>query len=287
MTDAALRGRVRRRARQGRSARGPARRARLGGGRVQRRRRQRLPGRVGRAGARAAGAGGHRRQPQLSRQPSPAGADRWRATSICAHEFVATARADARRLSRQRRRPLLPLQDRALRHAVGAGARRAASPPWSTAPTPTIAATTGPAARRRASYGVRSPLDELGFAKDDIRALARALGMPMWDEPASACLSSRIPHHTEVTRRQAASRSSGPKTRCAPWASACSACATTTPGAARGRRATNWRGRWSRRWPSRLIGRAARRRLPATSSLDPRGYRQGSLNEPLFLRPVP
>jgi uncharacterized protein len=48
-------------------------------------------------------------------------------------------------------------------------------------------------------FGVRSPLDEVNLAKDEIRALSRRAGLPTWDEPASACLSSRIPYHTEVT----------------------------------------------------------------------------------------
>src|SRR5258707_11023680 len=48
-------------------------------------------------------------------------------------------------------------------------------------------------------FGVRSPLDEVDLRKDEIRALSRAAGLPTWDEPASACLSSRIPYHTEVT----------------------------------------------------------------------------------------
>lgn len=48
-------------------------------------------------------------------------------------------------------------------------------------------------------FGVRSPLDEVGMTKDDIRALSREAGLPTWDEPASACLSSRIPYHHEVT----------------------------------------------------------------------------------------
>lgn len=48
-------------------------------------------------------------------------------------------------------------------------------------------------------FGVRSPLDEVNLGKDEIRELARGAGMPTWDEPASACLSSRIPYHTEVT----------------------------------------------------------------------------------------
>ncbi|HEX7087228.1 MAG TPA: ATP-dependent sacrificial sulfur transferase LarE [Vicinamibacterales bacterium] len=48
-------------------------------------------------------------------------------------------------------------------------------------------------------HGVRSPLDEAGLTKADIRELARRAGLPIWDEPASACLSSRIPYLSEVT----------------------------------------------------------------------------------------
>jgi uncharacterized protein len=48
-------------------------------------------------------------------------------------------------------------------------------------------------------FGVRSPLDEVGLTKDEIRELSRRAGLPTWDEPASACLSSRIPYFSEVT----------------------------------------------------------------------------------------
>jgi uncharacterized protein len=51
-------------------------------------------------------------------------------------------------------------------------------------------------------FGVISPLDEIGLTKDEIRELARQAGMASWDEPASACLSSRIPYHTEVTEEK-------------------------------------------------------------------------------------
>jgi len=44
-----------------------------------------------------------------------------------------------------------------------------------------------------------SPLDEADLTKADIRELSRRAGLPTWDEPASACLSSRIPYHSEVT----------------------------------------------------------------------------------------
>ncbi|MGE5246460.1 MAG: ATP-dependent sacrificial sulfur transferase LarE [Betaproteobacteria bacterium] len=48
-------------------------------------------------------------------------------------------------------------------------------------------------------FGVRSPLDEVGLHKDEIRELSREAGLPTWDEPASACLASRIPYHSAVT----------------------------------------------------------------------------------------
>lgn len=47
--------------------------------------------------------------------------------------------------------------------------------------------------------GVRSLLRECGFGKADIRALASRWGVRNWNKPASPCLSSRIPHHSEVT----------------------------------------------------------------------------------------
>jgi pyridinium-3,5-biscarboxylic acid mononucleotide sulfurtransferase len=48
-------------------------------------------------------------------------------------------------------------------------------------------------------HGVRSPLDEADLAKAEVRQLSRRLGLPTWDQPASACLSSRIPYGSEVT----------------------------------------------------------------------------------------
>src|ERR1700694_3997336 len=53
----------------------------------------------------------------------------------------------------------------------------------------------GSAVRR----GVRFPLLEAGMGKPEIRAAARALGLPNWNKPSFACLSSRIPHGTPVT----------------------------------------------------------------------------------------
>ena len=56
-----------------------------------------------------------------------------------------------------------------------------------------------PGRRAAREFGVISPLDEAGLTKDDIRTLSREAGLPCWDEPASACLSSRVPYHSEVT----------------------------------------------------------------------------------------
>jgi uncharacterized protein len=51
-------------------------------------------------------------------------------------------------------------------------------------------------------HGVRSPLDEAELSKDEIRMLSRHAGLPTWDVPASACLSSRIPYGEEVTEEK-------------------------------------------------------------------------------------
>ncbi len=48
--------------------------------------------------------------------------------------------------------------------------------------------------------GVRSPLAEANFSKADVRELARHLNLEVWDKPAAACLSSRFPTGTAITR---------------------------------------------------------------------------------------
>lgn len=48
-------------------------------------------------------------------------------------------------------------------------------------------------------HGVRSPLSEAGLTKADIRRLSHERGLPTWDKPAMACLSSRIPYGSPVT----------------------------------------------------------------------------------------
>jgi len=133
-------------------------------------------------------------------------------------------------------------------------------------------------------FGVRSPLDEVNLTKDEIRELSHRAGLPTWDEPASACLSSRIPYHTEVTDEKL----------------------RTIERAEQAVRALGFRVFRVRHhdelarveiardeMPRALepeIGAAIVRELKAAGytfvTLDLQGYRMGSLNEGLFLRPT-
>jgi len=61
-----------------------------------------------------------------------------------------------------------------------------------------------PGIRAAQELGVRSPLMEAGLTKADIRTLSRKLGLPTWDKPSAACLASRIPYGTPVTRERLA-----------------------------------------------------------------------------------
>ena len=56
-----------------------------------------------------------------------------------------------------------------------------------------------PGHRAAAEAGVLCPLADARMTKDDVRTLSRALDLPTWDQPASPCLSSRIPYGTPVT----------------------------------------------------------------------------------------
>jgi uncharacterized protein len=133
-------------------------------------------------------------------------------------------------------------------------------------------------------FGVRSPLDEANLTKDEIRELSRAAGLPTWDEPASACLSSRIPYQSEVTDEKL----------------------RTIERAEEALRALGFRVfrvrhhddlarvELARSEMARALdpetGAAIVRDLKAAGykyvSLDLQGYRMGSLNEALFLRPA-
>lgn len=50
-----------------------------------------------------------------------------------------------------------------------------------------------------AQRGVRSPLQEAGFYKEDIRTLSKEMGISTWNKPSFACLSSRIPYGSHIT----------------------------------------------------------------------------------------
>lgn len=56
-----------------------------------------------------------------------------------------------------------------------------------------------PGRRAARERGVRSPLLEAGFTKNDVRALSRKLGLPTADKPSLACLASRIPYGSPIT----------------------------------------------------------------------------------------
>lgn len=57
-----------------------------------------------------------------------------------------------------------------------------------------------PGRRAVQELGIRSPLVEAGLCKADIRTLSKALGLVTWNQPSAACLASRIPYHTKITR---------------------------------------------------------------------------------------
>jgi pyridinium-3,5-biscarboxylic acid mononucleotide sulfurtransferase len=132
--------------------------------------------------------------------------------------------------------------------------------------------------------GVRSPLDEVDLRKNEIRELSRAIGLPTWDEPASACLSSRIPYHSEVT---------GEKLRMIERAE--QALARLGFRVCRVRHHDDrasvevGRGELARaletEMSSRIVGEL-RSLGYETVTIDPRGYRMGSLNEGLLLTEV-
>ena len=58
-----------------------------------------------------------------------------------------------------------------------------------------------PGRKAAEEHGVRSPLAETGLSKAEVREISRRLGLPTWDKPSLACLSSRIPYGMPVTRQ--------------------------------------------------------------------------------------
>jgi len=55
-----------------------------------------------------------------------------------------------------------------------------------------------PGEKAKAKLGVRSPLQEAGLTKEDIRSLSKKLGLVTWDKPSLACLASRVPYGTKI-----------------------------------------------------------------------------------------
>ena len=143
-------------------------------------------------------------------------------------------------------------------------------------------------------FGVRSPLDEVGLTKSEIRELSRRAGLPTWDEPASACLSSRIPYHSEVTdeklrmieRAEDVLRSHGFRV-CRVRHHDLPATNGHTPGALA--RLEIGRDEMPRALDASLTDRIVAE-LRAIGyqhvTIDLQGYRMGSLNEGVALRPI-
>jgi uncharacterized protein len=133
-------------------------------------------------------------------------------------------------------------------------------------------------------FGVRSPLDEVDLTKDEIRLLSREAGLPTWDEPASACLSSRIPYHTEVTDEKLRMIERAEQALAALGFRVCRVRHHDTLA-----RIEIGRDEMPRALDAE-VNAAIVRELKAIGyryvSLDLQGYRLGSLNEGLLLRPM-
>lgn len=59
-----------------------------------------------------------------------------------------------------------------------------------------------PGSQAAREQAVRSPLQEAGLSKEDIRVLSRQMGLPTWAKPASACLASRFPYGVHITEQE-------------------------------------------------------------------------------------
>ncbi len=68
-----------------------------------------------------------------------------------------------------------------------------------------------PGMKAAAEFGVRSPLKEAGLTKDEIRKISQTLGLPTWDKPSLACLASRFPYGTRITKENLAKIDSAEK----------------------------------------------------------------------------
>ncbi|MDP7422375.1 MAG: ATP-dependent sacrificial sulfur transferase LarE [bacterium] len=59
-----------------------------------------------------------------------------------------------------------------------------------------------PGMQAAADLGVRSPLKEAGFSKNDIRRFSKEMGLPTWNKPSQACLASRFPYGMRITQKK-------------------------------------------------------------------------------------
>jgi len=57
-----------------------------------------------------------------------------------------------------------------------------------------------PGRRAREEWGVRSPLEEAGLTKAEVRTVSEEMGLPTWNKPSYACLASRIPYGERITQ---------------------------------------------------------------------------------------
>jgi len=133
-------------------------------------------------------------------------------------------------------------------------------------------------------FGVLSPLDDVGLTKDEIRELARQAGMASWDEPASACLSSRIPYHSEVTEEKLRTIDAAERVLRDLGFRVCRVRHHDTMA-----RLELGREEMARAFEPEVaaaIDRSLRALGYAHVTVDLRGYRMGSLNEALKLRPI-
>jgi uncharacterized protein len=145
-------------------------------------------------------------------------------------------------------------------------------------------------------FGARSPLVEVGIGKADVRRIAQALGLAVWDRPAAACLSSRLPYGTRVTPERLAMvagleadlRELGLRQVRVRWHT------VTVPGPSPGTgdaamaRVEVGQDELGRAFEAReAVVSAGKRRGYAYVTLDLQGYRVGSPNEVLGCRALP
>ena len=216
---------------------------------VQRRHRQRLP-RVG----------GHRRcsatRRSASRPTAPATrpgtaqlAERLARDFSLHHEFIVTGEMEQPEYRANEPDRCYYCKQELFTQLTALARRARASRPSSTAPTRTTAATTGPGARPPASWACAARSTTPICPRPRSASSRGAPGCRRWDEPASACLSSRIPYHSEVTPEKLAMIERAEDVLIAPRVprSAASAITATWPASSSG----------PTRWPARSSPRCA------------------------------